>query len=280
MNGRAMQHAPEGAFVQTARVRSYEVGRDGAIGIGTILRYFEALATEASAALGFDFRWYERHDAAWVVREMDVLVGTPLGIGDELTLATWVADFRRVQAQREYAIWRRDDGRRVARASARWGYVDRVRGQPTRLQDELANGIPVVGHRMAVRRHLPPPAEGGPPAMQGELLLTAREYETDSQQHINNCVYGDWLAEGLHGALQEMRETALVLAARPRYYQIEYVRPALAGDAVRVATAAAAQGRRGLFVWQEIAGASDGGVFVRARSAHLWARSEPRDGLA
>lgn len=280
MNGRAMKHAPEGAFVQTARVRSYEVGRGGAIGIGTILRYFEALATEASAALGFDFRWYERHDSAWVVREMDVLVGALPGIGDELTLATWVADFRRVQAQREYAIWRRDDGRLVARASARWGYVDRVRGQPTRIQDELASGIPVVGHRMPARSLLPPPAEGGPPAIQGELLLVAREYETDSQQHINNCVYGDWLAEGLHWALQQMPAKALPLLARPRYYQIEYVRPALSGDEMRVTTAASLRGRRGLFARQEIAGASDGGVFVRARSEHLWARSEPGDGFA
>jgi acyl-CoA thioesterase FadM len=278
MSAQKVGDVPDGAFAQRARVRSYEVGRAGTIGIGTILRYLEALATEASASRGYDFRWYERHNAAWVVREMDVLVGALPGIGDELSLATWVADFRRVQAQREYAIWRCADGRLVARASARWGYVDRVRGQPMPLQDELASGIPALGHRMSLRR-LGLLDASVAPAMDGALALVAREYETDSQQHINNCVYGDWLVEGLHQTLLASFARP-ALEVRPRYYRIEYIRPALPGDAVRVITTASAWGSRGLFVRQEIAAARDDGLIARARSQHLRVRPSARAGLA
>jgi acyl-CoA thioesterase FadM len=260
--------APKGAFTRLTRVRSFEVGRGGAIGIGTILRYLEGIATEASAALGYDFSWYERAGSAWVVREMDVLVGTLPGIGVDLDLATWVVDCRRVQAQRDYAIRRRDTGRLVARASARWGYIDRVIGRPRPLQPELAAAIPALGHGMRPRRAWQPGA-GEPPATQSAWELAAREYETDTQQHINNCVYGDWLSEGLHLALLSWPDGPAPSTVCPRAYRIEYVRPARAGAELRVATQVWARGRRGLLARQEIVDARDATLYLRARSEHL-----------
>jgi acyl-CoA thioesterase FadM len=265
---RHWRRAPAGAFVRALRVRSYEVGRSGLIGVGTLLRYLEALATEASAAIGFDFSWYERHSSAFVVREMELLLGSLPRLGEELRLATWVADWRRVQAQREYVVWRRATGRLVARASARWAYVDRLRGQPLRLQDELSAAFSPLGHRMPAR-HLALLTSGDLPALQGELALTAREYEADSQQHINNCIYADWLGEGLRRVIQSDVAPAAWRTARPRDYHIEYVRPALPGDEMRVASQLFPRGSRSLTVVQTIAGAGDGGLCVRARSRHL-----------
>ena len=268
MIGGANRGVPRGAFAQAARVRSFEVGRGGVISIGTILRYLEGIATEASAALGFDFSWYERHGSAWVVREMDVLLGALPGIGDDLALATWVAESRRVQAQRDYAIHRRGTGRLVARASARWGYIDRVSGRPMQLQPELAAAIPVLGSGMRPRHPLQPDADTAPVA-RGEWLLVAREYETDTQQHINNCVYGDWLSEGLHLALQAWPQAPAPQTIRPRAYRIEYARPARAGASMRVATTVWAHGSRGLHARQEIADATNSTLYLRARSDHL-----------
>src|SRR5437016_5519444 len=153
-----LTYAPAGAFVESGKVRSYEVNRAGHISLGVVLRYLESLATEASASLGFDFRWYEEHNVAWVVREMNLVLGVFPGIGDDLRLATWVSDFKRVQAQREYAIWLPHTGRQVARASARWAYVDRVRGVPQRLHDELLGAFGVLGNSMQPRA-LPEMAE-------------------------------------------------------------------------------------------------------------------------
>ena len=277
----ARASVPDGAYVQTWRVRSYEVERNGLIGISTVLRYFEAVATEHSTAAGFDPHWYERQRSAWVVRDMHALLGDLPGIGEFIGVATWVADTRRVQATREYAIWRQESGRLVARASARWVYVDRVRGQPLRLYPEFFTGFALLGHHMAPR-HLPPAEASEGPGSESQLLLTARDYETDTQQHINNCVYADWLREGLHLALPAVSASGDADAAnenrvlQPRYYQIEYVRPALPGDGIRVATRLHARGRRGLSVWQEVANATGGSICVRARSEQLWMkRSTP-----
>lgn len=264
--------APEGAFTRDTDVRSFEVGRDGMIGIGTVLRLLEGIATEASAFLGFDFSWYERQGSAWVVREMDVLLGARAGIGDALELATWVVGSRRVQAQRDYAIRRSADGRMVARASARWGYIDRYSGRPMPLQPELAAAIPARGHSMRPRPAYTPGA-GTPPVASGTWSLMAREYETDTQQHTNNCVYGDWLSEGLHRALRSWPGGPAPRSVRPRCYRIEYARPTRAGTALCVTTDVWSRGRRGLHARQEISGKDDGTLYLRARSDHLLAQA-------
>jgi medium-chain acyl-[acyl-carrier-protein] hydrolase len=226
---------PEEAFTDQLRVRSYEVGRLGVIGLGTALRYCESLATDASAAIGFDRSWYVTHHTAWVVREMTIALGALPAIGEDLRLATWVSEFRRVQAQREYAIWRAATGRIVVRASARWAYCDTLRGQLTRISDEIVEAMKVPGCRMAPQR--PPQASKSPVVgTSSTLLLEARHYETDTQQHINNCVYADWLDEAFYQTTVTAQLASPVESLHPRFFHIEYIREVMAGDSLRIET--------------------------------------------
>lgn len=279
--------APPGAYRETIRVRSYEAARDGCARPGTLLRYLEHMATRASASLGFDHLWYERQGTAWVVREMSLLLGAPARMDEELAFATWVSAYRRVQAFREYAAWDAG-GRLVARARGRWAYINRRSGQITPIPAIIIERSGTLDHAMRPR-HAPlaPPATEGPHVelTHVELTLTARAYEADSQQHINNCVYLDWLSEALADALPTLLPTLLptplptllpTLATdivgdmpRPRFYHIEYLRPLQPGDHVRIRTRATARGSRGLDAWQEIATLADGATAVRARSQHL-----------
>ncbi|MGO8949238.1 MAG: acyl-ACP thioesterase domain-containing protein [Ktedonobacterales bacterium] len=273
-NNRALA-IPGEAFHDQLRVRSYEVGRSGVIGLGTALRYCESLATDASAAIGFDRSWYVNHHTAWVVREMTILMGARPQIGQELRLATWVSEFRRVQAQREYAIWCPSTGKLVARASARWAYCDTVRGQLTRISDEILAAMKAAGNGMAIRR--PRSLAGVPPATEGfsTLLLQARHYETDSQQHINNCVYADWLDEAFHQAAvsvappTEMPVVRHVEHLRPRFYHIEYIREVVAGDALCIETRTAPRGSRVVAADQSILHPVSNTTTLRAYSEHI-----------
>jgi medium-chain acyl-[acyl-carrier-protein] hydrolase len=230
---------PEEAFKDQLRVRSYEVGRLGAIGLGTALRYCESLATDASAAIGFDRSWYVTHHTAWVVREMTIALGSLPAIGEDLRLATWVSEFRRVQAQREYAIWRAATGRIVVRASARWAYCDTLRGQLTRISDEIVEAMKVPGCRMVSRRpssFIAARSQSPVGGTSSTLLLDARHYETDTQQHINNCVYADWLDEAFYQTTVAAELASPVESLHPRFFHIEYIREVMAGDSLRIET--------------------------------------------
>jgi acyl-CoA thioesterase FadM len=262
---------PRSAYFETLQVRSYEVGRSGVARPGAILRYLEHLATRASAYLGFDHRWYEEHGAAWVIREMSILFGALPAIDDDLHMATWVSEFRRVQASREYAVWDAHSRRLVARARGRWAYIDRRLGQLIKIPEAIIARCGTFNHAMRSRPPAPWPQEEG--GIAHEMRLTAREHEMDSQQHINNCVYADWLDEALLCAL---REHALLPLSRaesapaptvvyPRFCAVEYIRPARAGDEVRITTQAARWRSRGLVSRQEMSSAADGSLMVRAR---------------
>ncbi len=259
---------PADAFVMPLHVRSYEATRSGRITPAVLLRYLEYLATQASAARGFGHEWYERTGSAWVVRDMMVRIGMLPGIDEYLRLATWLSEFRRVQAYREYAVWNERSGKLVARARARWAYIDRVRGVPIRIHDELLEGFGILGNPLR-ERPLPPPPEAQSQSPAHELTLTAREYEADSQQHINNCVYVDWLEEATRGALAAWPEPAETADLwRPRWYAIEYARPTLPGERVSIATQTRLLTPRRLDAWQTVR-AHDGKISVRAYSQRL-----------
>jgi acyl-ACP thioesterase len=254
---------PTEAFTMALQVRSYEVGRDGRIGLGSVLRYLEYLATEASTARGFDWRWYEAHGSAWVVRDMRLRLGTVPGIGERLELATWLSSWGRVQAYREYALWEPASGYLLARGQARWAYVDRVRGTPLRIHDELMVRFGVPGYPMHAGALPVVAVPSSEDAATHTLDLTARAYEADINQHINNTVYVDWLSEGMAAALAQGTRR------QPRAVHITYARPALPGEAIRVETSYAPHGSRGLLVAQRITGTASGAEHVRASALYL-----------
>ncbi len=259
---------PAQAYHEHIVVRSYEVDRSGSVSPATILRYLEYLATRASADQGFDHHWYEQRGVAWFVREMHLLLGARPGINSELVLATWLSEFRRVQAHREYAIWDASSRRLVARARARWAYVDRERGLPVRIHDELLANFVVPGAPMRAR---PLPAlRADMPTSRYEIAVTARQYEVDTQQHVNNAMYLDWLSEAVHHIPRST--PALARRGRPRYIRVEYVRPTMPGDDVLIETRVAPSRSRGVRIWQEISNRLDGELRVRAYSEYVLCR--------
>ena len=261
---------PAQAYTETLMTRSYEVGRDGRARPGVILRYLEHLATRASAGLGFSNRWYHDQNGAWVVREMSLLLGALPGIDDELRLATWVSDFKRVQAMREYLITDAASGRLVARAAGRWAYIDRTRLLPTRIPDEITARMGPWGHAMRPRPSAPRTVEAPTAA---EMRFIARGYEADTQRHINNCVYLDWFDEAAERAAAAGALTGASECLRPRFYRLEYIQQTQPGDALRVLTATPQRaGSRGLGFWQTLTTATEGAE-TGVALARVWTES-------
>lgn len=268
---------PERAFELALQVRSYEVGRDGALRPANILRYFEYLATEDSADRGFDHIWYERHGSAWFVREMRLRIGTLPGIGEQLQMATWVSSYGRVQAYREYALWSLADGRLVARAQARWGYVDRATGRPTRVPDELSTRILARGPSMppwqlpSIDTALDP--EEYPRRTESVVTFGSRGYEADSQQHINNAVYMDWLEEVT--ATERAGAPGKVPApAHLRRIHLEYLRPALPETEMYVEVRMDTAPHRGFLAEYAMSAGREQAPVLRARALYVFA--DPR----
>jgi acyl-CoA thioesterase FadM len=264
---------PASAYKTTLTVRSYETTTAGMVSPATLLRYLEHIATLDSAARGFSHSWYETHGSAWVVRDMRLLLWDAPALADDVHLATWLSGYRRVQATREYSIWREPKGHLIARAQGRWAYVDRARGLPARIPDDLIERFGVAGNTMPLRPMYP--AMSAQEGAGSEMALAARAYEADTQQHINNTIYMDWLSEALTRALTETEAAPDMRAITPRYYHVQYFHSARPGDHVVISTQVEWTGSRRLTAIQTIRDHVTGQVAVECRSEHLLSRSQP-----
>jgi acyl-ACP thioesterase len=257
--------APDDAYIEPLRIRSYEVTRAGYPQPGHILRYLEYLATRASGSHGYTNTWYQEQGSAWLVREMSLLLGWLPPMDSEILMATWVAQFRRVQAFREYALWHPASGRMIARARARWAYVQRHTGLPLRVPESMATLFSSAQSATSLPHLKTSSSESI--LWQNEQTIVAREYEADVHQHINNCVYGDWLYEGFCATLRSADQS--IVAMRPRFLTLEYLRQVRPGDQVRIQTLIHSAGSRRVRAEQTLTDAASGEVILRGQTRYL-----------
>ncbi len=245
-------------YVTSFGIRSYEIGRLGIISTGTLLRYLEHVATEASAAAGFPRSWYDEQDSAWVVRQMTLAVERPIILTDELTFDTWPSQYARIQAYREYLVTSQHTGQELARARGHWVYVGRQRGLPIRLPANLTEQA-IPDPQTVTFPPLPgitPPGDDLPSFRQS---LVARVAEADIVGHINNTVYLDWLEEAIHSALAQFPVQVLshppasanVTQAYLQRGTIDYMKPTLPGDALEIVSTFSGSYEHGL-VWTQM----------------------------
>ena len=108
------------------------------------LRWMQDVAVEHSAARGWGLERYLATGVVWVVRSHSIEYLRPAFAGDELRLATWVADLRPRSSLRKYLFWRPADGQVVARAETLWVLVDAGTGRACPLPAELRESFEVV----------------------------------------------------------------------------------------------------------------------------------------
>jgi acyl-CoA thioesterase FadM len=243
-----------GAYSIQAPVRAYEPGANGRLGPGNLLRYCEVVANLASAASGFGPQWYLDRNEGWVIFRQTLELGAGIGPGGTLELMTWVQSFSRVSSLRCYRLTNAATGAIVARAATTWAYVDRTRQTPKRIPPEVLAEIP----RNTALTPIPPrpqwphdPAHALPAT---QVEWWARGYEADSLRHVNNCVYGDWLAEAARLAFTDWATIDPRFATPPllRRMELHYQRSILPCERVTITTTPERIGPRGIVLTHAI----------------------------
>ncbi len=201
----------------------------------SLLRLLQEAATRASSAVGFDSAYYERVGAMWIIRRTVMRRTGAIRYGDELTVRTWIADFRRVRSQRQYEVTVGD--RIVARASTDWVFVDRTHGRPRRIPAEWEAAFPLPS---APVPRVPFP-ESEAPSAAVTVHRRVESHDLDALQHVNNSNYVSFLeqaaldAVGLSGW-----DLPAQIAAGGRLaaigHDLEYLDAALYGETIAIAT--------------------------------------------
>lgn len=216
------------------RVRFDEANPVGLLRGSALLGYVQDVAWRHSEALGFPRAWYREKGVAWLVRAVEARLLAPIEDGEALTVTTRLTGYRKVLARRVSEVvgpggdlravvaidWAMTDGRAAIRIPAEFERAP-IDGPgpftPTRVD----------------------PAPSPPDA--ATLRFTPRLRDLDPMNHANNGVYLDWLDEAVARAGPD---GVAAIAALPRTYRMEYLRPAGPGAAL-VSTAWPADGGRG-----------------------------------
>ena len=108
------------------------------------LRWMQEAALAHSAAQGWPIERYQQHGSGWVVRSHWIEYLLPAYVGDDLSVLTWVSNFRKVRSLRKYKIVRTSDGVAMARAETDWTYVGLEHRVPRRVPAALLDAFVVV----------------------------------------------------------------------------------------------------------------------------------------
>ena len=226
------------------KVRSYECGPDGRATLPTVCNYLQEAASLNAATLGFgkdDFA-AKGENISWVLTRMVVKMSRYPVWNDEVTVETFPRGGRKIVAWRDFEV-KDAKGATLGLATTEWMLIDLSSRKIVAVPEKVfaANNpanVPVLGLEPFSKFRFPESGgETPPPQMpqfcgagasrpRNEMAFTAMKSQIDLNGHVNNVHYLNWMLEPCANRC-------------PKEMEIVFRSETLAGDEVRVETAAA-----------------------------------------
>ena len=108
------------------------------------LRWMQEVATDHSTARGWSLDRYVQTRCSWVIRSHHIEYLRPSFAGEELLLATWIADMSEQTSLRRYLFLREADRQVVAHAETLWVFVNGRTGRPWNIPPALREAFTVI----------------------------------------------------------------------------------------------------------------------------------------
>jgi acyl-CoA thioester hydrolase len=262
---------------ETFRVRYYECDAYGHLTPINYLRWMQEAAFGASMAVGYDFARYSELRHLWLVRETEIEYIVPLDYGTDVTVRTWVADFRRAHSRRRYEFMNAKTGEVAARASTDWVYINTQTLRPVTVPQEMQSAFCPDGPPEADTPWRRFPQAPSPPPDVFTTRIQVEWRDIDTMWHVNNAVYLRYI-EGADARSREARcwpnqsgvEDKFDMAMQA--YRIEYRQPAQMGDELDIASWFSEDQEAPMLRHYTIRRANDQALIARARTN--WMRAE------
>jgi acyl-CoA thioester hydrolase len=108
------------------------------------LRWMNEAALAHSSVNGWPTRRYIELGASWFARRHTIEYLVPAAEGDQLTVQTWIYNWKAIRSVRKYRFLRQLDGAVMAEAETLWAFVNLATGKPTKIPSIVADSFVVV----------------------------------------------------------------------------------------------------------------------------------------
>lgn len=196
----------------STRVAYSDLGPDGLLSRGGLLRILQEVAAIASDDVGYGLKDIPRTGVHWILGAWRLELAARPGWRSALEVETWPRFLESFMSERDFLVWDVTGGERrlAARGTSKWFLVAAGTGKLTRIREEVRSAY-APGEEVLFRE--PIPSSGRSPEDAAVAFqTTVGRRDIDTNLHVNNIHYLDYAVEALPEAVyQDMPDTVDVV---------------------------------------------------------------------
>lgn len=217
-------------------VHVYDTGPDGHLSLHALFNYFQDIASDHAAKLGYGRDELLKQNHFWVLSRIYAeITSLPLW-NEKIMLASWPRGTDKLFALRDFEM-KSSGGQLLARSTSSWLIIDRDSKRIQRPDNNLTRlNLTIPGESGMLRNaeKIEPAVTGGQPSP----LFNVRISDLDVNLHTNNTSYLNWVTDTY--------DLDFMLRNAPISVEINYLSESRFNDTVEILTSCNG-GDKGLF---------------------------------
>ena len=159
----------------------------------TLLYYLEDAAIAHSESVGYGLSQVKAEGLAWLLNRWHLQMQRYPRLGEKVIIETWPSSFERFYGRREFLI-RTMTQQIIGRTTSLWIFYNIATKRPCRIPPEFGEVYGLDPSR-AIDNPFEPLQAIGAGAGEGEQNFSVRRSDIDTNGHVNNANYLQWMLE-------------------------------------------------------------------------------------
>lgn len=158
----------------------------------SILQYLEDVAIAHSEAVGLGVEQLLAQKTGWVLNHWLLKMQQYPRQGEKISIETWASDFERFYGRRKFRL-SDSQGRYLGEADSLWVFLNLEKRRPIRIPDHFVSAYGLVqSGKEEDFQELSKLTD-----VQRSMQFKVRQSDIDTNGHVNNTRYVDWMLEGI-----------------------------------------------------------------------------------
>ncbi|NLP14674.1 MAG: acyl-ACP thioesterase [Clostridium sp.] len=184
---------PNKRFLKEYEIHYYETNSLQEATPITLLNYLEDSAISNSASVGYGVKDLMKAGAGWVLYRWFLKIYRYPKLGEKIKVQTWPSSFERFYGNRQFLISDAEE-KAIVKAASIWIFFNIQKRKPMRIPDELINAY-VIDETEVLKEPFPSMDFDFKPYAIKDFYV--RRSDIDTNNHVNNKRYIDWILETL-----------------------------------------------------------------------------------